>query len=155
MPAINFYTRNKVVILNGAAAAGTGTITPANGVDCSGFDSVFLLAVFGAVSATSVTGLQAQASNDNAVADPYSAIGGSNVVVPVAAGPLAVAIDVHRPIKRWVLPVVTRVTANAVLDCIVAFLYNAHGAVPGIPVGLDATVAAINFLADSSPLGAA
>jgi hypothetical protein len=154
MPAINFYTRNRVVVLNGAAAAGTGTITPAHGVDCANFDSVFLLAVFGTLTATSVTGLQAQASNDDAVADAYSAIGGSNTVVPVAAGPQAVGIDIHRPIKRWVLPVVTRVTANAVLDCIIAILYDAHG-FPGIPVGLDATIAAITFLADSSPLGSA
>jgi hypothetical protein len=154
MPAINFYTKNRPVVLQGYAAAGTGTITPATGVDCANFDSVFLLAVFGAVLSTSVTGLQAQASNDNAVSDAYSAIGGSNTVVPVAVGPQAVGIDIHRPIKRWVLPVVTRVTANAILHSIVAFLYNSHG-MPGLPVGLDATVAAITFLSDSSPLGSA
>jgi hypothetical protein len=150
---LNFGTDHKIVVVSPGVAAGTTNITP-GGVDTAGYDSVLFLAVFGTLSAGAVTSLKAQASNDNGNTDAWSDIAGSNTPVPQATGSnKAASLDVYRPIKRYVQPVVLRGTGNAVLQVLVAVLYNA--AHISEPVVADASVVASNFLPDGTPLGAA
>jgi hypothetical protein len=147
---VNMSARFSPVLVQGYSAAAQTTVTPASGVLVPPGAAVWFLGLFGTVSATSVTGMQLQASNDNAVADAYSAIGGSNVLVPVGAGGL-VSIDCPRPVKQWVLPIVTRVTANAVMFGILAVVYD----ISQQPPVADATVVGAKLLAAGAPLGAA
>jgi hypothetical protein len=147
---MNLSTRTSPVLVNGAAAAAQTTVTPAHGVYVPPGCAVLLIGAFGTVSATSVSGMQCQVSNDDGVADSYSAIGGSSVAAPVGAGGL-VLIDVPRPLKPWVLPVVTRTVANAVLLGIVALVYD----LSQMPPTADASVIGSKLLAAGAPLGAA
>src|ERR1700732_2131608 len=147
---MNLSARTSPILVNGAAAAGQTTVTPASGVYVPPGAGVLRIGAFGTGTATSVSGLQVQVSNDNGVADTYLAIGGSNVAVPVGAGGL-VLIDVPFPVKPWVLPVVTRTTANAVLLGIVALVYD----LSLCPPIADASVIGSKLLAAGAPLGSA
>jgi len=147
---MNLSARTSQILMQAAVAAGTTTVTPAHGVYVPPGSAVLFVAIFGTVSATSVSGLQLQASNDDGVADSYSAIGGSNTAAPVGAGGLVV-IDCPRPCKPWVLPVVTRTVANAVLSGILAIVYEQTQN----PPAADASVIGAKLLAAGAPLGSA
>ena len=147
---MNLSARSSAVLVQAAVAAGTSTVTPAHGVYVPPGSAVLFVAIFGTVSATSVSSMQLQASNDDAVSDAYSAIGGSNVPAPAGAGGL-VLIDCPRPVKPWVLPVVTRTVANAVLSGILAIVYEHSQNPPAV----DASVIGAKLLAAGAPLGAA
>lgn len=116
----------KVVRVMNAVAAGT-TNQNGTGVDMQGFESVTFFALFGTLTATQVTSIKAQQSDDDGAADAYSDLAGSD------SGGLAdadsnkgIVLSVVRPRKRWVRPVVLRGTANAVIDGVVAVLARAH-----------------------------
>lgn len=108
-----------------AVAAGT---TSQNGsiLDMSGFDGVMFVAALGTLTATQVTSLKAQQG---------ALVGGGDMadLAGSAVGPLADAdsnkclvLDVYRPQKRYVRPVVVRGTANAVIDGVIAIQYSAR-----------------------------
>lgn len=113
-----------------AVAAGT---TTQNGdpVDLEGADGVLFIALFGALTAGQVTALKAQQSEDDGVADDYSDLEGT-LVGPLldTAGNKLLVLDVFRPEKRYVRPVVVRGTANAVIDGVVAIKYSLRS-IPG------------------------
>ncbi len=150
----NLSTGVKVVRVSNAVAAGTSLITPAAGVQLTGgFQGVRFLFLFGTLSAGAVTSCKVQESNDGGVLDPYADILGSHVTVVQATGSNQIAwIDVYRPAKTWILPVVVRGTGNAVLDGIVADLYGAAT----IPTVNDQTTVMGGILVpDSTPAGVA
>lgn len=110
-----------------AVAAGT-TDQNSSGVDLSadgGWDGVLFVAAFGALTATQVTQIKAQQSDDDGSSDAYSDLAGS-LVGPLADGDSndCLAYDVQRPAKRWVRLVVDRGTANAVIDGVIAIKYR-------------------------------
>jgi hypothetical protein len=147
---MNLSARTSPVLLNGYSAAAQTTVTPAHGVYVPPGCAVLLIGAFGTVSATSVTGMQLQVSNDDGASDSYSAVAGSNIVVPVGGGGL-VLLDVPFPIKPWCLPVVTRTTANAILFGLLALVYN----LSQLPPTADASVVGSKLLAAGAALGAA
>lgn len=107
-----------------AVAAGT-TVQNGSILDMSGFDGVLFIAAFGALTATQVTSLKAQQDTDPA-GGTMADLEGSLV------GPLAdsdsnqcLMLDVYRPQERYVRPVVNRLTANAVIDGVLAIQYRA------------------------------
>ena len=115
----------KVVRVMDGVAAGT-TDQNGSGVDMSGFEAVTFIALVGVLTATQVTSLKAQQSDDDGSADAYSDLLGSD------SGDLAdddddlgIVLTVVRPRKQWVRPVLLRGTANAVIDGIVAILHSA------------------------------
>lgn len=123
-------------VLN-AQAAGSTDITSATPVDLKGYDGVMFVALFGALTANQVTSLRGQQSSDNGSSDDFSDIEGSKV------GPLSddddndmLVLDVFRPAKRYVKPVIDRETANAVVDGVIALLYRARE----VPVTQGASV---------------
>jgi hypothetical protein len=116
--------RTRVVRVMNAVAAGTSNQN-GTGVDMSqngGFRGIRFTALFGALTGTQVTSLKAQESSDNS---NWSDLAGSNT------GPLAdtdsnksLILDVYRPQKQYIRPVVVRGTANAVIDGVTAELYE-------------------------------
>jgi hypothetical protein len=132
----------KVTRLSNAAAAATTDVN-GTGLDMTGFDGVLFVALFGTLTTTHVTSMKAQQSSDNASADDYSDIAGSS------SGAMAdgdsnkmILLDVFRPTKQWVRPVVDRGTANAVLDGIIAIQYAARD----IPITQGSTVSVQDYV---------
>lgn len=134
-------------VLNATAAGAT----PVNCVtiDTQGYDGVCFVASFGALTAGQATSLKAQASNDDAVSDPYADVAGT------LTGPLADAdgnktlvLDLFKPIKRFVRLTVNRATANAAIDGVVALLYRAEKT----PTPRHTTCSAVKLLYEP-PLG--
>lgn len=116
----NLSKATKAIRVLNAVAAGTTDQTSA-GVDMANFESVTFIALFGTLTATQVTKLTAQQSDDDGVGDAYSDLEGSST------GPLAdgdsnkmLVLEITKPRKRWVRVTVDRGTANAVIDGVTA-----------------------------------
>jgi hypothetical protein len=127
----------KVTRVMNAVAAGT-TAQNGSSVDMTGFDGVLFVALFGALTATQVTSLKAQQSADDGSADDFSDLTGT------LTGPMGddddnkgAALDVFRPEKRYVRPVIGRGTANAVIDGVIAIQYCGRS----IPTSQAASIA--------------
>lgn len=119
-----------------AVAAGV-TDQNGTGVDLQGYEGVMFVAAFGTLTATQVTQIKAQQSDDDGSSDAYSDLEGTNV------GPLAdgdsnklLVLDVYRPLKRYVRCVVDRGTANAVIDDVIAIRYGARAIPTTQPAGV-------------------
>lgn len=126
----------KTVRVSNAVAAGA-TDSNGTGVDMTGYDAVRFIALLGTLTATQVTDLKAQQSDDDGSSDAYSDIEGSATDPMDDADDNDMLItDIIRPTKRYVRPVVERGTANAVIDGVIAELYRARD----LPVTQDATV---------------
>lgn len=106
-------------VLN-AVAAGT-TDQNCTGVDMQGYESVEFVALFGTLTATQVTQLKAQQSDDNGSADDWTDLEGT---LTTALGDDddndCIRLEIVKPRKRYVRCVVLRETANAVIDGVVA-----------------------------------
>jgi hypothetical protein len=132
----NLTPQVKTVVLSGAVAAGTTAIN-GTAVDTQGYSGVRFIVVAGALTATQVTSLKAQQSDDDGATDAYSDLEGS-LTGPFAdadAGK-ALVLEIHRPQKRYVRPVINRATANAAIACVICELFNASH----VPADQDATV---------------
>lgn len=134
----NYQPRRKVVRVLNATAAGTTDVN-CTAVDTEGFDSVEFVAMFGALTATQVTALHAQYSDDNGSSDGWSDVAGTS------SGPMGddddndcLRLEVSKPVKRYVRCVVDRATENAVVDGVLAILSGPDKA----DVTEDATVIA-------------
>jgi hypothetical protein len=132
MQNLNYGKRTRVV---NATAAGTTAIN-GSGIDMQDFDTVIFECAMGTLTATQVTSIKAQGSNDNGGADAYADITG--MVTANAADADSnklLLLEVNRPQKRWIRVVVNRGTANAVIDGVIAIQMGAKKA----PVTQDAT----------------
>jgi hypothetical protein len=108
-----------------ATAAGTADQIDGTGLDMADFDGVMFIAMFGVLTATAVTTLIAEQSSDDAGADAYAGILGSEVSIADDEDTGMLILDVLRPTEQWVRPAIVRLTANAVIDGVVAIQYNA------------------------------
>ncbi len=124
----------KIVHCLGAVAAGTTNQTGSE-IDMQGYDGVVFVADIGALTATQVTALEAQGSNTSGSEAAFT--------TPAVTAPMADAdsnkvlvLDIFRPVTRYLKPTVLRGTANAVINCVIAILYNVDHA----PITDDATV---------------
>lgn len=127
----------KVTRVLNAVAAGTSNQN-SSVLDMSGWDGVLFVAALGALTATQVTGLKAQQGSASNLSDAADLIG-------TGVGPLAdgdsnkcLALDIYRPQERYVRCVLTRGTANAVIDGVVAIQYRGRKS----PVTQDTTTLA-------------
>lgn len=134
---MNLLKETLVSRLVNATAAGTTNITPAHGVDMSNYDGVLFICAMGALTATQVTKLKAQQSNDDGVSDAYADIAGAETAAAADAdGNKLLILDVYKPLKRYVLPIVERATANAAIDSVTAIQYRGRRLPPqDSPVG--------------------
>ena len=147
---VNMIKGVKVSRSLNAVAAG---ITVQNGavIDMQGFDGVQFILLVGALTATQVTGLKAQQGNASNLSDAADLAG--SAVGPLADGDgnKALVLDVYRPLERYIRPVVTRATANAVIDGVIAIQYRGRKA----PVTQDTTFVAANKMLVSPAEGTA
>jgi hypothetical protein len=119
-----------------ATAAGTTAINGAsiNTKSPQQFQGVRAVAGLGALTATQVTRLKLQGSNDNAT---WTDLGntGSGYAADADSNKLLIT-ETYRPMYPYIRPVVERGTANAVVDFVILELFLAARE----PVTQDATV---------------
>jgi len=132
---MNLNSNIKITRVANAAAAGTSAVN-GSAIDMLGFDGVMFVAAVGALTATQVTSLKAQEGDTSS---PTADLAGS-LVGPLADGDSnkCLVLDIYRPLKRYIRPVLNRATANAVVDGIWAIQYCGHKA----PTSHDTSVAA-------------
>jgi hypothetical protein len=129
---LNYDKRTRVV---NATAAGVTAIN-GTGIDMQDFENVTFEVAMGALTATQVTSIKAQGSNDNGAVDPYADItGAATANAADADSNKLLLLEVNRPQKRWIRVVVNRATANAVIDGGIAIQSGPKKA----PVTQDAT----------------
>lgn len=126
-------TLNEIVrIMRSTNATGAGsTDVNGNGFDMEadgGYDGILFIAAIGTLTGTQVTTLHAQVSSDDASADAYADLAGTETTA-MADGDSnkLIVLDIYKPPERWVRPVLDRATANAVLDSVVAIAYRGRG----------------------------
>lgn len=131
----NLLTLTRITRVSNAAAAGTSDIN-CTSVDMAGYDAVTFVASFGTLTATQVTLLKLEGSDDNS---SFSAITSSSTAA-MADGDSnkLLAATIKRPANRYVRAVIDRGTANAVVDGVVAFQYRSRD----LPTSHGSTVSA-------------
>jgi hypothetical protein len=117
-----------------AVAAGT-TSQNGSGVDMQGWDGVVFICAIGTLTATQVTSLKAQGDTAAGFGTAADIAGTSTGPYADADGNKLLVLDIYRPIKRYIRPVVVRGTANAVIDGVIAIQYK--GAKSPLPAALE------------------
>jgi len=132
MTNINLGTDVKVTVMSNAVAAGTSDVEPTT-IDMQDFESVMFIVTFGAIVAGAATTVKAQqsAASGSGEADLL----GTSQTVADDDDNQAFVIDLVRPGKRYVRPVVTRATQNSTVESIIAIQYNTRKS----PTTQDAT----------------
>ena len=120
-----------------AVAAGQ---TDQNGsiIDTANYEGVVFIAALGTLAAGAVTALKAQMGNESNLSDAADLAGTAQSIADTDDNKLLV-LDIHRPAERYVRAVVTRGTADATIDGVIAILYGPRV----LPVTQDSTVAGI------------
>lgn len=134
----NFIKNNLLVRHSNAVAAGSSVVTPSAGVDTQGYDEITFLVPVGTITAGAVSSIELHYSDDDGVADAYSAVLGTNVAIADDADNKIAVVSVVRPAKRYVKCIVNRATQNLVLDGIIAILSQPKAA----PVTQGSTIIA-------------
>jgi len=116
----------KFIVVENAAVAGTSTLTT-DVVDMLGYQSIAFIAKLGDVSDTSVLALTAKGNSANSVSSPtpttYAGAATYTAGASDADNKLMI-VDIEKPRDRYVFATLARGTANAVVDSIIAVLYN-------------------------------
>lgn len=132
----------KVIRAMNAVAAGT-TDQTSSWIDTAGFDGIVFITAFGTITSTAVTSVKIQQSTASDGTNGADLEGTSITVADDDDNQMTVH-DIYRPRERYLAAVVDRGTANAVIDGIVAILYNGVKA----PVTHDAsTVVSAEYFA--------
>ena len=120
-----------------AVAAGQ---TDQNGaiIDMANYEGVVFIAVLGTLASGAVTGLKVQMGNESNLSDAADLVGTAVSMADSDDNKLLV-LDIHRPAERYVRAVVTRGTADATIDGVIAIQYGARL----LPASQDSTVAGI------------
>jgi len=134
----DFVNHRKIVRHNGPVVAGITLVIPAAGVDTAGFDTCTFIVGFGAIVAGAATSIEVHQSDDDGVADAYSALLGSKVTVADDDDDKLVYVEIERPRKRYLKCLVNRATQNSTVELILAVLSGAKR----VPITADTTVAA-------------
>lgn len=118
-------TKISIAITPTAGAAGTTAINGA-GLNMAGYDGVLVVVPFGAITATAVTSIKLQQSDDDGSSDSYGDVEGTGQTVADTDDDKTFYIDVQRPTKQYVRVVVSRGTANAVVGGATYIQYRAR-----------------------------
>lgn len=116
----NLSKNAKLTRHNNAAAAGQTTITPTSGIDMSGFESCMFVVAWGTIAATGVQSIEVHGSDDDGVADAYTALLGTKVTVADDDDNKLTYVEVVQPTCRYLKCVVNRATADSTVDGIFA-----------------------------------
>lgn len=126
-------------VSNAAAAAQTDINGTA--VDMQGWEGVTFVAALGDVTATSVLSMKAQQGAASNGSDGVDVTGSATNAFTAGASDAdnkLLVVDVVNPTSRYVRPVLSRGTANAVVDGIIAIRYRGRK----VPATADSTVLA-------------
>lgn len=110
-----------------AVAAQTEVLTSV--LDMSGFDGVMFIALLGDVTATSVLTLTAKGNTASSTSSPTPVTQVATSVFTAGASDAddkALVVDVYDPMLRYAFASLTRTTANAVVNGIIAIQYTAE-----------------------------
>lgn len=132
----------KITRVANAAAAGTSEVLTSV-LDMTGYDGVLFVAALGDVTATSVVTLTAKGNTASSTSSPTPTDVTDGVTAAFTAGASdadnkLLVVDVVRPSQRYVFASLTRTTANAVVDGIIAIQYRGRS----LPVTQGSTVLA-------------
>ena len=133
----------KVAYVAGAAAAAQTEVL-SSVLDMSGYDGVMFIALLGDVTATSVLTLTAKGNTASSTSSPTPVTQKATAAFTAGASDAdstALVVDVYDPAMRYAFASLTRTTANAVVNGIVAIQYTAEYR----PTAQDATVIANAF----------
>ena len=130
----------KVAYAAGAAAAAQTEVL-STVLDMTGYDGVMFIALLGDVTATSVLTLTAKGNTASSTSSPSPVTQKASTEFTAGASDAdstAIVVDVYDPAVRYMFASLTRTTANAVVNGIVAIQYKAEYR----PTTQDATVIA-------------
>lgn len=128
---------SKVTRCVNATAAGTSDINGSS-VDMAGYDKVTFICCWGTIT-DGTPALKVQQSSDDGSSDTFDDLAGTSVSVATTDDNKICAVEVVRPVKRYLRPVVVRGGATgASVDAVIAVQSGASR----IPTTHDATVAA-------------
>jgi len=102
-------------------AANSGDI-----LDMSGFEGVVFVCALGAVTDDSVVTMKAQQDDVNASGGMADLTGATVTLTGSTDSNQCLLLDLYRPTKRYVRPVVTTATENAAIDGVIAIQYGAR-----------------------------
>lgn len=122
---MNLANNVKVTRVMNAQAAGTGDTLSGSAVDMQGFEGVMFIAQFGTLTAGAVTTLKAQQDTASGMGSAADLEGTAQSIADSADNDCLI-LDIYRPRERYVRPQITRATANAVVDGIIAIQYGAR-----------------------------
>lgn len=105
-----------------AQVAGS-TSVDGTAVDMGSADGVMFVAHLGALTATQVTNLQAKGSSDNVTFNAFTTNAQTANAADADSNKVLI-LDIFRPMTRYVRPTINRGTANAVINTVIAILYN-------------------------------
>lgn len=126
----------KITRVENAVAAGT-TEQISDTVDMSGYDSVCFVQLLGDVDNTSVVTLTVKSNaTDITTGGTTEKAGTATTATATSADNKLIVVDVLRPSQRYVFASLTRATANAVLDGLIAIQYGTKS----LPVTQGTTV---------------
>ncbi|MAV35188.1 MAG: hypothetical protein CMJ59_06985 [Planctomycetaceae bacterium] len=120
-----------------AVAAGTSDQNSSS-VDMKSYDAVTFVVGFGAITASAVTSIKLQGSDDDL---SFSDLAGTAITVADSDDDKIVLSEINQPQQRYVRCVVDRGTQNAVIDFAVALQNKANKA----PVTQSSTVLGSEF----------
>lgn len=135
--------------LNATAAGSTavnGTV-----IDMLGYNGIAFAVLFGTLTATQVTKIKVQQGTASDGSDMADLAGSASPALADADSNKMLITEVYRPRERYVRVVVSRGTANAVIDGAVALLSRAELT----PPALHSTVAAAPVILSSPAEGTA
>lgn len=106
-----------------AVAAGTSDTQTGTAIDTLGWDGILFIFSFGTITSTAVTTIKAQQGTASNGSDAADLEGTAQSIADTDDNKIA-CIDIFKPRERYVRPAVTRATANAVIDGVIAILYR-------------------------------
>lgn len=134
------------VRVSDAVASGTTTITT-DSVDMQGYNSVIFVASLGDVEDTSVLTLTPYTASDDSGSDAAACTSVATYTAGASDADNALMLaDMNKPRQQYAYATLTRATAAAAVDGIIAILYNAQEH----PVTQDDTVIASAFANDEA-----
>lgn len=131
---------------NAASAAQTEVVTDV--VDTQGYQSIAFIALLGDVTDGSVLTLTGKTNDEDSTSGAETLDETATFTAGASdADNKLLILDLHQPRQRYVFASLTRTSANAVVDGVIAILYNGRE----LPEALDASVIASAFVNDPSP----
>lgn len=118
----NLHTKSILCKTN--VAAGATDITDATAVDTAGFNGIRFIFLFGTITAGAATSIAACGLATSSPTPGTDDIAGSKITVADTDDDKIVVLDIVKPSQRYVRPFVKRATQNAVLNGIIAQLYD-------------------------------